>query len=123
MKYKVIERKNPLTQSAKYYANAVNEGKVSLRDLAQQIEGRSSLTRGDIQNVLENFIDLLPLFLKMGNSVKLGDFGTIRLNIKNKNGAASAEEFSTALIDGVKVIFTPGVQLKGALKDVHFEKQ
>jgi hypothetical protein len=43
----------------------VNEGKFSLCDFAGEIEGRSSLTRGDILNVLENFLDELPFTRRM----------------------------------------------------------
>jgi hypothetical protein len=62
MKYKLIQRKNPQDPKADglFYASAVNEGKFSLRDFAKEIEGRSSLTRSDILNVLKNFLDELP---------------------------------------------------------------
>jgi predicted histone-like DNA-binding protein len=124
MKYKVIQRKNPQQPAVagKFYANAVNEGKMSLRDFAKEIAGRSSLTRGDIENVLSNFLDELPVFLKLGYSVQLGDFGTLRLNVQS--GSSETEpDFSADLIKGVKVIFTPGVELKNSLKDVKYEKQ
>jgi predicted histone-like DNA-binding protein len=123
MKYKVIQRKNPQQPQAAglFYANAVNESKFSLRDFAKEIEGRSSLTRGDIQNVLENFLDELPTFLKLGYSVQLGDFATLRLNLQSES-APTADKYHAGLIKGVKVIFTPGVELKAALKDVHFEQ-
>jgi hypothetical protein len=82
MKYKVIQRKNPQDPKAEglFYANAVNEGKFSLRD-----------------------------------------FATLRLNLQSK-GAPTAGEFNASLIKGVKVIFTPGVELKAALKDVRFDR-
>jgi hypothetical protein len=39
MKYKVIQRKNPQDPKAEclFYANAVNDGKFSLRDFAKEI--------------------------------------------------------------------------------------
>ncbi|MDR0560160.1 MAG: HU family DNA-binding protein [Prevotellaceae bacterium] len=124
MKYRVIERKNPQTPQAsgKFYASAVNDGKFTVRDFAKEISGRSSLTRGDIENVLENFLDELPTFLKLGLSVQLGSFGTLRLNLQS-DGADSSEAFTSELIYGVKVIFTPGVELKEALKDIKFERE
>jgi hypothetical protein len=59
MKYRVIQRKNPQNPQTAglFYANAVNEGKFSLRDFTREIEERSSPTRGNIRNVLENFLD------------------------------------------------------------------
>jgi predicted histone-like DNA-binding protein len=123
MKYKVIQRKNPQEPQAAglFYANAVNEGKFALRDFAKEIEGRSSLARGDILNVLENFLDELPTFLKLGYSVQLGDFATLRLNLQSE-GAPTAEEFTADLIKGVKDIFTSSVELKVALKNIHFDR-
>ena len=61
MKIKMVQRKNPQKKSeVKYYASPVNAGKKNLRDIAHDIAGRSSLTRGDIENVLANFMDCLP---------------------------------------------------------------
>jgi predicted histone-like DNA-binding protein len=123
MKYKVIERKNPQTPEApgKYYANAVNVGKFTIKDFSKEIAGRSSLTKGDIENVLENFLDELPTFLKLGLSVQLGSFGTLRLTLASE-GAESPQAFKSDLIKGAKVVFTPGVDLKEALKDITYEE-
>jgi predicted histone-like DNA-binding protein len=123
MKYKVIEKGNPLNPAApkKQYANAVNAGKFTIKDFAKEISGRSSLTRGDIENVLNNFVDDLPTFLKLGLSVKLGEFGTLRLNPVSE-GVEVGKEFTAASIKGVKVIFTPGVELKESLKNISFEE-
>jgi hypothetical protein len=65
MKYKVILKSNPRHPEApkKKYAHPVNAGKFTLRDFAGEIFGRSSLTVGDVENVLTNFVDVLPTFL------------------------------------------------------------
>jgi hypothetical protein len=47
----------------------VNAGKFTIRDFAKEIAGRSSLTRGDIENTLDNFLEELPTFLKIGMSI------------------------------------------------------
>jgi predicted histone-like DNA-binding protein len=123
MKYKVVAKKNPQTPQAagKYYANAFNTGKFTVKDLAKEIAGRSSLTKGDIENVLENFLDELPTFLKLGLSIQLGAFGTLRLTLTSE-GAESPQAFKADMIKGAKVIFTPGVDLKDALKDIVYEE-
>jgi predicted histone-like DNA-binding protein len=122
MKYKVIEKFNPQKPDdpRKWYANPVNSGKITIKELAKEIAGRSSLTRGDIENVLANCIDELPTFLKLGMSVKLGEFGTLRLSIASE-GADQKDEFSNNNIKGVRVVFTPSVELKKLLEDIHFE--
>ncbi len=84
MKIKLIERRKPGTKTGpgKFYASPVNVGKKTLRDIAHDIAGRSSLTRGDIENVLANFMDCLPHYLRDGFSVQLGEFGTIGVELK-----------------------------------------
>ncbi|MDR3095197.1 MAG: DNA-binding protein, partial [Bacteroidales bacterium] len=85
-----------------------------------EIAGRSSLTRGDIENVLTNFLDELPTFLKVGMSVQLGNFGTVRLSLSGE-GAENTAAFNAATI-AAKVIFTPSVELKNGLNDIKFDK-
>ena len=111
MKIKLQKKKNPQKRTEeKYYANPVNLGKKTLRDIAHDIAGRSSLTRGDIENVLSNFMDCLPHYLRDGFSVQLGEFGTMRLTLSSE-GAATEKAFKTETIKP-RVVFTPGRELK-----------
>ena len=121
MKVKLVVRTNPRKQAepGKWYANPVNAGKKTMHDIAKDIEGRSSLTRGDIENVLFNFIDRLPSYLRDGFSVQLGEFGTMRLTLSSE-GALNEKAFKTETIKP-RVTFTPGVELKAALRDNSYE--
>ena len=120
MKIKMVQRKNPQKKSeVKYYASPVNAGKKNLRDIAHDIAGRSSLTRGDIENVLSNFMDCLPHYLRDGFSVQLGEFGTMRLTLSSE-GAETVKAFKTETIKP-RVTFTPGVELKAALRENSYE--
>ena len=120
MKIKMVQRKNPQKKSeVKYYASPVNAGKKNLRDIARDIAGRSSLTRGDIENVLANFMDCLPHYLRDGFSVQLGEFGTMRLTLSSE-GAATVKAFKTETIKP-RVTFTPGVELKATLRENSYE--
>ena len=120
MKIKMVQRKNPQKKSeVKYYASPVNAGKKTLRDIAHDIAGRSSLTRGDIENVLSNFIDCLPHYLRDGFSVQLSEFGTMRLTLSSE-GATTVKAFKTETIKP-RVTFTPGVELKSALRENSYE--
>ena len=121
MKVKLVVRTNPRKQGdpGKWYANPVNAGKKTLRDIAKDIAGRSSLTRGDIENVLTNFMECLPSYLRDGFSVLLGEFGTMRLTLSS-TGAADEKSFKTETIKP-RVTFTPGVELKAALRDNSYE--
>lgn len=121
MKIKLIERRKPGTKTGpgKFYASPVNVGKKTLRDIAHDIAGRSSLTRGDIENVLANFMDCLPHYLRDGFSVQLGEFGTMRLTLSSE-GALTEKAFKTETIKP-RITFTPGVELKAALRDNSYE--
>ena len=77
------------------------------------------MTRGDIENVLANFIDCLPHYLRDGFSVQLGEFGTMRLTLSSE-GAATVKAFKTETIKP-RVTFTPGVELKAALRENSYE--
>lgn len=121
MKIKLVKRKKPGVKedAGKLYANPVNVGKKTMHDIAKDIAGRSSLTRGDIENVLFNFIDRLPSYLRDGFSVQLGEFGTMRLTLSSE-GAATVKAFKTETIKP-RVTFTPGVELKVALRENSYE--
>ena len=120
MKIKMVPRKNPQKKSeVKYYASPINAGKKTLRDIAKDIAGRSSLTRGDIENVLTNFMECLPSYLRDGFSVQLGEFGTVRLTLSSE-GALNEKAFKTETIKP-RVTFTPGVELKAALRENSYE--
>ena len=103
----------------KFYANPVNVGRKTLDDIARDISGRSSLTHGDISNVLYNFIDCLSHYLRDGFSIQLGEFGTLRLTLSSE-GALNEKAFKTETIKP-RVTFTPGVELKAALRDNSYE--
>jgi predicted histone-like DNA-binding protein len=123
MKYKLIQRVNPVKrEEKKWYANPVNDGKVNENELAKEISALSSLSRGDVSNVIANMIDAIPKYLLMGKSVSLGELGTLRLSLSSK-GVEKPEEFHVGMIGKVKVIFTPSVSLKDEIKKVKFEKE
>ena len=124
MKYKLLQRRNPQQPDAaqKWYATPVNAGKTSQRDISNDIVALSSLTRGDVSNVIDNLIDTVPKYLLMGKSVSLGDLGTFRLSFSSK-GVDAPEAFNANMISGAKVIFTPSSEMRDAIKKIKFEKQ
>ena len=99
------ENQAPRQVLESFYASPVNVGKKTLRDIAHDIAGRSSLTRGDIENVLANFMDCLPHYLRDGFSVQLGEVGTMRLTLSSE-GAATEKAFKTET-SKPRVVFTP----------------
>ncbi len=123
IKYKLVERRNPSKPEAtkKLYATPVLSGKKTLKAISVDIVEKSSLTRGDVNSTLDNLVDQIPKYLLDGNSVNLGDLGTLRLSFSSE-GVESAEEFNASMIKNVKIIFTPGKDLKKKLADASFQK-
>lgn len=124
MKYKLIERGNPGDTSApkKWYASPVKTGTVTQKSLSKEISSRSSLTAGDVANVIQNLLDLLPAKLIEGNSVQLGDFGTFRVSFSSE-GVDNAGEFTTDKMKGLKILFTPSSDFKKELNSIKFEQE
>ena len=122
MKYKLVSRVNPQDRSkSKWYAAPVNEGKITKTELAKEVVNISALSRGDVSSVIENLLDVIPKYLLMNKSVSLGELGTLRLSFSSE-GVEDSKDFNTSKMSNLKVVFTPGSELKKQLKDAKFEK-
>ena len=122
MKYKLLERKNPQDRSqSKWYAAPVNDGRITENDLKREIVDLSSLSKGDVSNVVESFIEVMPKYLLMGKSVSLGELGTLRLSFSSE-GVSDPQDFAVSKIKGVRVVFTPSTELRRSIEDITFEK-
>jgi predicted histone-like DNA-binding protein len=93
---------------------------VGLHEIAKEIEGRSALSLGDVQSVLSNLMEVMPLFLKLGQSIKLEAFGSFRLSVTS-DGSASADDLTVHHVKGAKLMFLPGRELKRNLEDISYE--
>jgi predicted histone-like DNA-binding protein len=121
VKLRKIMKKNPqdLTQ-AKWYLTQEKTGNVGIKEIAKEIEGRSALSLGDVQSVLSNMVEILPLFLKLGQSVNLEGFGSFRISVSSE-GADKPEDLNARHIKGVKLLFLPSNDLKRNLEGITFE--
>ena len=124
MKYKLIERANPLDKDAtkKLYAAPVYSGKIDKKQIADDLVLISSLSRGDISSVIENLLDSIPKYLLRGYSVQLGDLGTLRISFSSE-GTDASDNFNVGMIRGKKILFTPGSAFKKILADLTFDKE
>lgn len=124
LEYRLVERGNPADQEApkKLYARPVKNGTKTINSLSTDIADISSLSRGDINNVIINLVERIPKELLEGRSVSLGELGTLRISFSSE-GVASENDFHTSKIKGLKVIFTPGKLIKEELKKAKFNKK
>ena len=62
MKYRLIQKANPLEPEGrrKWYASPVKAGTINNYQLSRGIAAKSSLSRGDEINVIENKVDEIP---------------------------------------------------------------
>jgi len=123
MKYRAIQRRNPLQPDAprKWYATPVNAGTVTQREISNDIVESSSLTRGDVSHAIDSLLTAIPRYLALGKSVQLGGLGTFRLSFSSK-GVDMPQDLNANMISGVRVIYTPSTELRGKIRQVRFEK-
>lgn len=120
MFYRLVQKANPLDQEHKQrYATSVNAGKIDTRMIAKTLAQKSSLTTGDVMNVLENLMEEIPRWIAQGYSVSLGELGTFRLSLSSE-GVKEQKQFNTRTIKK-KVIFLPSKSFKSELKTIAFE--
>lgn len=123
VKFNVIQRGNPSDPQApkKFYPSIVSSGRVSLRQLAQDIAQISTVSSTDTMAVLEALLTTIPKEMAKGNIVELGDFG--RFWLKNRaEGSDIADEARANQIRSLVPQFKPGKEFKKVLNEIEFEK-
>ena len=124
IKFKVIEKGEPGVVgggSKKFYASANITGEKTLAGLTRDIEKISTVSGADIRAVLYALVDVMTGSLAEGQAVRLGELGSLRVNISSE-GKAAEKEVTAASIRGAKVVFTPGTGLKNMLSTLKYEK-
>jgi predicted histone-like DNA-binding protein len=123
VKFKVVERGNPLkpTDPKKFYASTLADGEISLREISKKGAAMSTVNPADFFASNEILIQVLCSELAAGKIVRLGDFGYFQLIGKSK-GELKATDVNAKSIDGIKVQFRPGKEVKLMLNNVEFVK-
>ena len=95
-----------------YYPYVVLTGNVSTNQIAKEIAELSSLTAGDVKNVVDNLVTVVRRHLQSSESVTLDGFGTFRYTLKSGYGVKTMNEVS-ATQGGLAVRFLPASTRKG----------
>jgi len=121
--YKVINRKNPLdrTLPEKHYATVVKNGTVDFESLADIITDSSTVSMGDILNVLQMLEKAVVRELGQGRIVQLGRLGNFQVGISSK-GVDTPEEVNAELITKARIIFRPGRKMRHLVDNVKYQK-
>jgi predicted histone-like DNA-binding protein len=117
---KKVERSNPANRDQKKWYLIKDAGRsIDLDTIAEEIQSRSAMTKGDILAVLSNLVQVLPLHLRSGDSVRLGSFGSFRLTVTS-NGTDTAAELTAKNVKGTRVVFVAGTELKKELSGITY---
>lgn len=123
--YSIAAMRNPSDMKAgpKHYAKMQASGVVDLDDMAEEISYATTLTDGDVLNVLRALIKQMKKNLMAGKIVKLEKFGTFQFQICSE-GAETEKAFTPSNIKKVNIQFRPGALVREAqnLKTLTFKK-
>jgi len=122
--YVVVERGNPLKpeEPKKDYAQAKASGELTLKKLSKEIaQGSTTVSNTDVLAVLNDLTKILSRHLADGEIVRFGDFGAFQITLSG-SGAQSADKYNASLINGGKITFRPGVDIKEVLATLKYEK-
>ncbi|MBN1430923.1 MAG: HU family DNA-binding protein [Anaerolineae bacterium] len=123
VKFNVVERGNPGDPAApkKFYPSIVSSGRVTLRQLAQDIARISTVSSADTMAVLEALLITIPEELAKGNIVELGDFGSFWLR-SSAEGADVPEDVRVDQLKSVLPRFNAGQEFRKVLDAIRYEK-
>ena len=125
IKYKVIERHNPLDKEApkKAYGIALHGKNHKLGSLAKELATYSTTaSEGDVFSVAIGLRDLIRKYLANGDKVTIDGIGTFSVNISSE-GAESVEKFHQSMIKKPKIVFAPDAEMKEFLATIKYEKE
>ena len=122
MKYRVVKRINPLNkEESKFYAAPQYMEELTVLDLAKDISDACTLNVTDVEAVLTSLVRKLPLYLKNGFKIQLGNFGRVKLSFSSK-GFEKAEDVDASSITAKRILFTPSSELKNEIEKASFSR-
>lgn len=95
----------------KYYAKAQADGVVTMDEMADEIAYATSLTDGDVLNVIRALIRQMKTKLAAGRIVQLENLGTFQIQLSSV-GTETEKEFTSSNITKAKIQFRPGKMVK-----------
>ena len=122
--YTATERPNPAkpTEPHKFYATATTLKRTDLDEIAKSIARCSTtVSEADTRAVLVELASQIAERIAAGETVHLGNLGAFRATLESKS-AAAAKDVNSALIENVRVRFSPGKDLEAVLDSAEFKK-
>lgn len=122
VKFSLAQLRNPQDPEGirKYYACAQVREEISIDRVAEEIAFSSSLTEGDVLNVLRSLAHNVAGHLADGDLVDLGDLGRFQYKLSSE-GVEDRESFTQAHIRKVRMQFRPGRIFRNSIPALKFE--
>lgn len=122
VKYDVYKTPNPKGEADMgYHVRAKYSGVLTTRAIAKRIEHDTSLTAGDVMNVLASLSHIFVDGLGTGQRIYLDGIGSFSLAIEAP-AAASPRELRAEQVRVKGVYYQPDGELKAELSNVEFER-
>ncbi|MCD8167241.1 MAG: HU family DNA-binding protein [Bacteroides sp.] len=124
LKFHCVERKLLAGEHAgeKRFFGQVRCGEcITFDKVCDQIALLSTATKGDVELILDSFVEVISEQLDSGNIIQLGDLGNFRVSA-GSYGVEAGEPFRAAQIKRPRIVFTPGKMLKSVTQEIVFEK-
>lgn len=115
-KRKII--KNSVAQT-KYIPKMQLEPVVGMEEIAEMVEKKSTMSKGDILGVLSEVESAAAIYLENGHPVKLGMFGTF-YPVLEVESVDTPEKVNSSLIKRLRCVFKPSKFLKKKFKEAVF---
>ena len=115
--FTVVGRKDPRKADAvaKFYPQLVTLGQTAdLDSIAYVMKEKSSLSLGDIQSVITNFVEAMRTSLYNGQSVNIKNFGVFSLSARTA-GVEVEKECTAKNIKSVKINFRASTSVRPSL--------
>lgn len=118
---KAVQRVNPKDPDGprKWYPVQQTTKKVSTMELAEDISDETTLNPGESYMVLKKLLKVVARHLKNGNSVQLGELGSLFPSLETE-GAETKEELTARNIKRVNATFLQSDELKTELQKADF---
>lgn len=119
IRFKVVQKKNPIDRTVKFYAQPDLYSQISKDDIVDAAQRNSSIPRAYLDMAYDSLINEVENFVMNGHSVQIPNLGTISARI-NGSGAVSEADYDISLIKKVGFTFLPDPYIKKLLRKVQF---
>lgn len=125
LNYRLVKRPDMRKDAAEgaklFYAQVSSQQKIKFEKLCDMISMRSTAFTGDVMLVIEGLLSVMQERLEEGDVVQMGRLGNFRM-VAGSKGVETEKDFTTALFNNARIVFSPGVMLTEIKKNASFEK-